>query len=363
MPPWPSSSSCSGTPSWSPPWTSGIPVASSAPPVITESMLFPYLAGSAFVTKLLREGIWEEVNIAYDHLPVSTEQILHFDRYVAGDIPQDVSVPDVGSALGQAWSVADRGYRRRAHGHADVRRGAAGPAIGFAAGFPEEATTAAGGWDGDRYTTWTTVTKRSSSGSRPGTAGPTRSNSPTTMSAYDAGRSGVAGTTRLRHGDRWQRLVEPHRSDWGRGDLCAGPDRRARRRRPRQHPGCGLSSLSVAVCVSCGPGIRRRPSRSPGSASVDPIPGVAVALDRPSRDRHFATGVDRVLDRVIEPAALADIERIGPDHHRVTIREPGSVVEAQVSPMRQSQSDAAPSGRSRSRSRRARAPRRCCRGP
>ena len=30
--------------------------ASSAPPVITESMLFPYLAGSAFVTKLLREG-------------------------------------------------------------------------------------------------------------------------------------------------------------------------------------------------------------------------------------------------------------------------------------------------------------------
>ena len=129
--------------------------ASSAPPVITESMLFPYLAGSAFVTKLLREGIWEEVNIAYDHLPVSTEQILHFDRYVAGDDPQDVSVPNVGSTLGPAWSVADEDIVGELVVMLMFAEEQPGQQSGFAAGFPEEATTAATGWDGDQYATWT----------------------------------------------------------------------------------------------------------------------------------------------------------------------------------------------------------------
>ena len=188
--------------------------AASAPPVITEAIMFPYLAGSEFVTKLLREGIWEEVNIAYGHLPVSTEQILHFDRYVAGDIPQDLTVPDVGSALGKGWSIADQDIIGELIVLLMFAEEQPGQQSGFTAGFPDEATIAAGGWDGDRYTTWvngdeTVVVWQSAWDSRADAR-----EFAETMADYDAGRSGVAAQgTASRYSDRWQRVVEPDRAE------------------------------------------------------------------------------------------------------------------------------------------------------
>jgi hypothetical protein len=166
--------------------------APAAPPVITESMVFPYVAGSQFVTRIMREGIWEEVNIAYDHLPISTEQILHVDRYIAGDIPQDISVPDVGSALGQGWSIADHDVIGELMIMLMFAEEQPGQQSGFAAGFPAVATIAAGGWDGDRYTTWengdqTVVVWQSAWDSRADSR-----EFAETMADYDAGRSGVA---------------------------------------------------------------------------------------------------------------------------------------------------------------------------
>ena len=183
----------------------------SSPPVITEAIMFPYLAGSQFVTRLLREGIWEEVNIAYGHLPVSTEQILHFDRYVDGDTPQDVSVPDIGSTLGRGWSIADQDIVGELVVMLMFAEEQPGQQSGFTAGFPDVATIAAGGWDGDRYTTWvkgeqTVIVWQSAWDSRADArefAG--------TMADYDAGRSGATaqGTASITaiDGNEWSSRI------------------------------------------------------------------------------------------------------------------------------------------------------------
>ncbi|MCA1727585.1 MAG: hypothetical protein LC722_08040 [Actinobacteria bacterium] len=55
------------------------------PEFLAPMSLFPYLEGMAFVTALYSEGGWDAVNRAYRNPPVSTEQIMHPDRYIAGD--------------------------------------------------------------------------------------------------------------------------------------------------------------------------------------------------------------------------------------------------------------------------------------
>jgi hypothetical protein len=67
-----------------------------------------------------------------------------------------------------------------------------GQQSGFAAGFPEEATTAATGWDGDQYASWTdgdqiVIVWQSAWDSEVDAV-----EFADAMSAYDAGRSGVA---------------------------------------------------------------------------------------------------------------------------------------------------------------------------
>jgi hypothetical protein len=58
-----------------------------APFVIQRSLTFPYLHGLRFVIALRRGRSWDAFNAVYDHPPVSTEQILHPERYAAGDEP------------------------------------------------------------------------------------------------------------------------------------------------------------------------------------------------------------------------------------------------------------------------------------
>ncbi len=86
----------------------------SAPQVFRESLIFPYFAGMNFVVAVKTGRTWKEFDEVYKNPPVSTEQILHPDKYFSGEVPTllefDASVPgyeiDFDSTWGEfQWSV------------------------------------------------------------------------------------------------------------------------------------------------------------------------------------------------------------------------------------------------------------------
>jgi hypothetical protein len=113
---------------------------------------FPYTAGSYFVTYLyLKAGYtWDLVNQAYQNPPLSSEQVLHPEKYLAGERPVPVTLPDLSPALGSGWREIDR----------DVL-GEIGLLVWLMDQVPEEeALKAAAGWDGDTYAFWVDDTGR-----------------------------------------------------------------------------------------------------------------------------------------------------------------------------------------------------------
>jgi hypothetical protein len=117
------------------------PVFSNAPEVMRESLQFPYVAGVGFVQALLKAGSWPRVSDAYRALPASTEQALHPEKYLAGERPVAVALPDVSALLGTGWRRVDE----------DVN-GEFGYYLILKDKLPErEAAAAAAGWGGDRY--------------------------------------------------------------------------------------------------------------------------------------------------------------------------------------------------------------------
>lgn len=76
-----------------------------APAVLREELTFPYMAGMTFVQAIRRQGGWDAVNAAYDAPPQSTEQILHPEKYMAGEAPIIVSLPPLTDTLGTDWQL------------------------------------------------------------------------------------------------------------------------------------------------------------------------------------------------------------------------------------------------------------------
>lgn len=80
------------------------------PHVIQQELTFPYLTGEGFVRAVYEEGGWSAVNALYtDNPPQSTEQILHPQRFLDGDMPRTVELADNSDALGDDWQVMDFG--------------------------------------------------------------------------------------------------------------------------------------------------------------------------------------------------------------------------------------------------------------
>lgn len=69
----------------------GIPA--SVPRVMLELVTFPYIVGPPFVSALQQEGGTAAVDNAFTHPPVSTEQLLNINAYLAGRAPQSVAQP------------------------------------------------------------------------------------------------------------------------------------------------------------------------------------------------------------------------------------------------------------------------------
>jgi hypothetical protein len=112
-----------------------------APSFFQAELDFPYTYGLAFVQDFYDEGGWEAVNEVWRNPPASTEQILHPDRYRAGDAPEPVTLPELAEALGDGWELLEEDSL----GEFLLR-------MILAAELDEDAAAdAAMGWGGDRY--------------------------------------------------------------------------------------------------------------------------------------------------------------------------------------------------------------------
>jgi hypothetical protein len=107
-----------------------------APVILSETMIFPYLRGMVFCARLTNDGGWDALNEAYQRPPLSTEQILHPEKYKAKlDLPTAV---DLGTLKpGSGWKELGRNVVGEMQLAVLLRR--------------HGGKNAAAGWDGDRY--------------------------------------------------------------------------------------------------------------------------------------------------------------------------------------------------------------------
>lgn len=110
-----------------------------APRIMRSSLAAPYIYGTLFVNALRRHGGWAEVNRAWDDAPVTTEQILHVDKWRAHEGPLAIAAPPY-AVLGPGWSVND-----------DDSDGELGTRLAFEEWLDaNSAASLAAGWGGDR---------------------------------------------------------------------------------------------------------------------------------------------------------------------------------------------------------------------
>lgn len=115
------------------------------PDVLARELLFPYQEGYDFVLALARTNNWDGVNAAYANPPTTTEQILHPEKYLAGE--GAIARADWGHAYAfpvegwtQRWNVPLGEYYLREHLRTLMAN--------------SEASAAAAGWGGDLFTVY-----------------------------------------------------------------------------------------------------------------------------------------------------------------------------------------------------------------
>ncbi len=112
------------------------------PAILRDTLTFPYTTGFGYVSSVQTRGGWPAVNAYFTKMPQSTEQIIHPEKYTAGESPVKVTLPtDLAARLGSGWTVPlqdtfgefQLGIWLRENGVASA-----------------DATKAAAGWGGDR---------------------------------------------------------------------------------------------------------------------------------------------------------------------------------------------------------------------
>ena len=118
---------------------SSMPVFRKAPLVLREALIFPYLQGAEFMYWWLRSGHRDTLPYG-PRMPVSSEQILHPDRYAKGDVP-----------LGLALETESGATYEDVMGENEVR-----VILATLAGSDEVQTVVPLGWGDDRYRVYDT---------------------------------------------------------------------------------------------------------------------------------------------------------------------------------------------------------------
>ncbi len=117
--------------------------AAAAPHILRSTLVLPYVDGTLFVHALRREGGFAKVDEAWRNLPVTTEQVLHPEKWASHE-PAIAVPPPAASALGAGFTRVDQDTV----GEAGLRL-ALEEWIGA-----EGAKIAAAGWGGDRSGTF-----------------------------------------------------------------------------------------------------------------------------------------------------------------------------------------------------------------
>ena len=119
-----------------------MPTLRGVPQALIEEMFFPYYAGARFLAPLLAEGGWSDIDAVYASPPLSTEQILHPEKYFTDpDPPTRVDFGDLAALFPADWKEIENNvlgeFMTRVLFEQHLTK--------------DDARTAAEGWDGDRF--------------------------------------------------------------------------------------------------------------------------------------------------------------------------------------------------------------------
>jgi hypothetical protein len=79
-----------------------------APPVIRDSLLFPYLAGTSFSQAFLKaHSGWQDLHLIFENPPVSTQQIMEPEFYLKGVGPAKVTLPAWKGVAPADWKLLE----------------------------------------------------------------------------------------------------------------------------------------------------------------------------------------------------------------------------------------------------------------
>ena len=110
------------------------------PAILRETLLYPYTTGLTFAQTAFMAGGWAAVDAFYADMPVSTEQILHADKWQAREAPKKVALPkNLARDLGKGWTLPLQDT------FGEFQLG-----IWLREAGATDATAAAAGWGGDR---------------------------------------------------------------------------------------------------------------------------------------------------------------------------------------------------------------------
>lgn len=117
-------------------------VLADAPAAIADRLHFSYAAATALVHRLFKEKSWLGINLLYRFPPLSTEQVLHPEKYFdLPDPPTKVQLKDLSALFPSGWTEIENNTL----GELMVQ-------CLFKEFFSEEeAKVVANGWDGDRF--------------------------------------------------------------------------------------------------------------------------------------------------------------------------------------------------------------------
>lgn len=111
------------------------------PGFIIDSMVGAYMKGMRFVFEVHQDD-WSNVNALYENPPVSTEQILHPEKWISGEEPYQYTWPDFSNEKStRNWALLEQNTL----GEMQWR------SVFTEYGMVGVSTAAAAGWDGDSY--------------------------------------------------------------------------------------------------------------------------------------------------------------------------------------------------------------------
>jgi hypothetical protein len=80
---------------------------SQAPRYLREVLVFPYLDGVNFTQRFLSRHGWKTFDTVFLNPPPSSQEILHPEKYLDGDPPEAVTLPDLTKLLPPGWKRLD----------------------------------------------------------------------------------------------------------------------------------------------------------------------------------------------------------------------------------------------------------------